>query len=277
MDLDRPVPGIPGAVIRRVGSLPAFLVDAGPAGQFASAKPGQLLLDVPCVARVLVRYGTNIDVAVNQNAAPGMVKLVLNGSARGALIHQRGELPLHAATLAPPGVSGAFALCGASGAGKSTLAAELSRRGWILVADDTTRVTWDGAHPIAWPSGDSIKLRRDACDANGLNIADLERVALDLDKYYLRVPARDEPVRLTTVIELLRDGQERQDTLSPGQRMSLLTRHTYRQSYIRPLGRLSDFVRMAAHVAGACRTVQLPGARVRPVRDLADAVEQMVR
>lgn len=277
MSFDGPVPGIPDATIRRVESLPAHLPGAEPAGQFAHAKPGQLLLDVPHIARFLVRGGTSIDVSVEPDADAGVVMLLLNGSARGALIHQRGELPLHAATLVPPGRDWALAICGVSGAGKSTLAVELSRRGWILVADDTTRVTWKETQALAWPSRDSIKLRLDACRANNLEVAGLERVTMNSDKYYVHVPARDEPVRLAAVIELTFDSPAPgpRPALSPGERLSVLARHTYRQSYIRPLGRQADFARVTAQLAGACHIRQLLGARVRPSTELADAVVEI--
>jgi hypothetical protein len=279
MDFNGPVPGIPGAVIRGVDELPDQLPDAEPAGRFSQAKPGHLLLDVPHIARFLVRDGKRIEVAVEPDADPGLVTLLLNGSARSALIHQCGELPLHAATLVPPGGNGAIAICGPSGVGKSTLAVQLSARGWILIADDTTRVTWNETHPMAWPSRDSIKLWRDTCEANNLDVTRLERVTMDLDKYYLSVPARQEPVRLAAVIELLVDGnrQQQQSALSPGERMAVLTRHACRQSYIRPLGRQADFARIVARVAGACRITRLAGARARPARDLADAIEQTVK
>lgn len=59
--------------------------------------------------------------------------------------------------------------------------------------------------------------------------------------------------------------------------MSLLTRHAYRQSYIRPLGRQSDFVRLVSQVARACRILQISGGRAVPVRELADTVEQSMK
>ena len=279
MNFDGPVPGIPGAVIRSVDELPEHLPDAKPAGQFSQAKPGQLLLAVPHIARLLVRDGKRIEVAAEPDADPGAVTLLLYGSARGALIHQCGELPLHAATLVPPGGDAAIAICGVSGAGKSVLAVELSSRGWVLVADDATRVTWNGAHAMAWPSRDSIKLWRDACEASDMDIATLQRVSLTVDKYYLRVATREEPARLAAVVELLVDGGGQGDrtALSSGEKMAVLTRHAYRQSYIRPLGRQADFARVVARVAGACRITRLAGARVRPARDLADAIERIVQ
>lgn len=218
MDIDGPVSGIPGANIRRVKGLSEHLPGGEPAGQYVEAMPGQLLITVPGVCRCLVRDGLSIEYAPEPDADPGAVILFLNGGARGALIHQRGELPLHAATLVPPGGDTALAICGASGAGKSTLAAELSRRGWLLVADDTTRVTWRETHAIAWPSRDSIKLWRDACDANDMDVAGLERVTAALDKYYLHAPTLNRPVRLAAVCELLFEGQQPRNALSPGEK-----------------------------------------------------------
>lgn len=274
MEFDGPVPGLPGAVIRGVRDLTEHLADGAPAGPFSQVAPGRVLIDAPGSARILARDGAVIEVAVPPGADPGKVLLLLHGSARGALIHQRGELPLHAATLAPPGGGAAVAICGASGAGKSTLAAELSRRGWRLVADDTTRVTWGADCPLAWPSRDSIKLWRDACEALGLDVAGLIAVTADLDKYYVPTPARREPIRLGVVVELSFDDDRR--ALSPAERMSLLTRHTYRLAYVGPLGRRVDFARLVARVAGACAVAGLPGARTRPVGDLADAIERLV-
>ena len=66
--------------------------------------------------------GATIDVATVPGADAGAVELFLNGSARAALIHQRGELPLHAATLLPPAGGGAVAISGTSGIGKSKFA-----------------------------------------------------------------------------------------------------------------------------------------------------------
>jgi hypothetical protein len=277
MSFDGPVRGIPGATIRGVDELPEHLPGGEPAGRHMQAKPGQLLLVVPGVGRFLVSGGITIDVAAEPGADPGLVALLLHGSARSALIHQRGELPLHAATLVPPGGDAAIAICGASGAGKSTLAAALSRRNWLLVADDTTRVTWSGIYAMAWPSCASIKLWRDASEAKGIDIATLHRVAADLDKYYLRVPARDEPVRLAAIAELA--AGEPAPSLSPnaGEKMALLTRHTFRQAHIRPLGRTADYARLVAHVAGTCRIMQFHGSRERPVAELADAIEDFMR
>lgn len=272
MDLKGPVPGMPGAIFRRVAELPEHLPDGKPAGPHSQARPGHLLSVMPGIGRFSARNGELIEFAPDDHADRGSIMLLLNGTARGALIHQRGELPLHACTLVPPGSEQAVAICGPSGAGKSTLGAELSRRGWTLVADDTTRVTWKGDHVVAWPSRDSIKLWKDACEMAGIDIAALERVANGLDKYYVRVAARDRPIRLGTIVELAAAGDV--PALTAGDKMALVTRNTYRPAQILPLGTQREHVRIVAQTAASCAMFRLPGERALSVAALADALER---
>ena len=275
MTIAEAVPGIPGATMRLVDRLSDTLPGSVPAGPFVQAKPGALLLLQPGVGRFLARNGRNIVFAPEAGVDPGVVALILHGTARGALIHQRGDLPLHAATLVPPGGDAAVAICGHSGAGKSSLGAALSRRGWTLVADDTTRVSWDGARAIAWPSRDTIKLWKDACLSAGIDTAPLVRVARSMEKFYVRVPSRDQPVPLDMIVELTPEGAS--SDLSAGDRMALISRHTYRPGHIRPLGMQLQHVAMVARVASACRLRRLPGDKKLSVDSLADAVEAEIR
>jgi len=270
----QPVPGIPGAVMRQVEHLPSELPGGMPAGPRMQAMPGRLLLAQPGVGRFLSTDGGLIEFSVDDEADQGMVALLLHGTARGALIHQRGELPFHACTLVPPGGTRAVAICGRSGAGKSTLGAELNRRGWTLVADDTTRVTWNNDHPLAWPSRDSIKLWRDACESAGIDTSKLVRVAQALEKFYIHVASVNEPIRLGTIIELTPDADTK--ALSAGDKMALVSRHTYRPSNIRPLGMQKEHVRIVSQTAAACTVLRLSNDRSKPVGDMAAIVEAIV-
>ncbi len=276
MQLEGPVPGIPGASIQRVESLPDTLAGGLPAGPHARAIPGEVLIDWPGAGRYRVTGGNLIEFAPAADAIPGAVMLHLNGTARGALIHQRGELPLHAASLIPPGGDAAIAICGFSGAGKSTLAATLSRRGWTLLADDATRVTWDGEAPLAWPSRDRIKLWGEACTRFGIDSAGLDRVQEGADKYYLPVPFSAEPVRLAMVAELAREGGlPTGPVTSPVARVAVLAAQTCRPEQVRPLGCLQQHMRILSRVAGACRIVRLEGARQASPDELADRLETL--
>lgn len=274
MPFQEPVPGIPDAVNRRADALPDFLPGAQIVDPMTQAKPGEMLLNVPGAGRFLIRGGLTVDYAPEADADPGFVKLLLNGSARGALIHQRGELPLHAATLSPPESSAAIAICGPSGAGKSTLASELVARGWRLVADDTTRLTWDGANASAWPSRDTIKLWKDICDRKEIDVSGLERVTKTLDKYYLPVEGIRSPQTLGAIVELVPDAEGAVTSLP--ERMSLVTRNTFRQRYVMPLGMAKAHVRVVTSIVSAVRIYRLRGRRDVSVASLADEFEAMI-
>src|ERR1700745_225758 len=131
---------IPGVVVRRVDRVSDTLEGAIRVGPYSVARPGALLRVVPSVGRFLAHGGDTIEYCVEANADPAAVDAILHGAVLGALMHQRGELPLHATTLVSPDRASAIALAGHSGAGKSTIAYELTRRGWMVVRGDLTRL-----------------------------------------------------------------------------------------------------------------------------------------
>lgn len=274
--LDGPVPGIPGASVREQEDLQDHLSDARLSDPHLEVAPGALLFEVPGIARYLVRDGKTIDVAVVAGADRAAARLFLEGSARGALIQQRGELPLNAASLIAPNWK-CVAICCPSVVGKSTLAAELCRRGWLLLADDITRVSWNGSMPIAWPSHNRLKLWRDACEMVGADADKLERVREGLEKYFLPVKAATTPAALSLVARLRVAPQTDVRELSAMERPEHLFESTFRPRWIDPLGRRSEYTRTVQQVARGCRAIVLSGARERPIGELADHLAEAVR
>ena len=270
------VPGIPGARVYDVDSLPGGIEGALPAGLHAQAKADEFLMAMPEVGRFRASGGAKIEVAPAIGADPGLVRLLLNGTLRGALIHERGELPLHAATLVPPDGGAAVAICGASGSGKSTLAAALTRRGWKLLADDMTRIAWQDGQAIAWPSRQFVKLWRDTCEAMGVDIASVEQVAATLDKFYVPVPAHSEPAVLGSIFEITAGDVPAGQVKLAGERMALLTRHTYRREQIPALGAVAAYAQLLAKVADACRLFRLAPARAETPAALAGCIARML-
>ncbi len=270
------LPGMPDVVFREVSELPSHLPNSKSAGVQAQAKEGELLIVAPGVGRILIRAGNSSDFVREKNSEPDLFALLLSGGARAAIIHQRGELPLHAASMVPPGGDAAVAICGESGAGKSTLAAELSRRGWTLLADDITRVNWNGDYPLAWPSWGSIKLWRDSCERLGIDPSGLPKICALIEKYRWTVSARDKPIRLDAVCELVVRMPPGLSSCSGVEKASKLFRHTFRPRYVAPLRRQGEHFRTVSRIAGACRFFDLNGARHVAVGDLADSLEQLV-
>ena len=81
----------------------------------------EVLLDIPAVARFLLRAGREILIDLAPSADDDEVRSYLLGVVFGALCHQRGITPLHASAIDVS--DGCVAFVGASGAGKSTLIA----------------------------------------------------------------------------------------------------------------------------------------------------------
>jgi hypothetical protein len=123
---------------------------------------------VPDVGRFDVRDGNEIEVSASESADSTLLRLTVLGSAWGALLHQRGHFPLHAAVIATD--DGAYALCGGQGAGKSSALSWFLARGYEFVSDDLTRldVGLDGP-PTVWPSVGRVKLTRAAIEHRGWN------------------------------------------------------------------------------------------------------------
>jgi hypothetical protein len=132
-----------------------------------------LLLTVPEVGRYRIEAGRKIIVDAEANVADRNLRLFLLGSAFGALLHQRGLLPLHANAVEVDGRAVAF--MGESGAGKSTLAAWFHDRGHRVVADDVCVIRFDGDTAIAQPGLPRLRLWDEALEATGRNAADFMR------------------------------------------------------------------------------------------------------
>src|SRR5579872_2437348 len=122
----------------RAGSVPETLDQAYAVGVLYRAAPGRFLLNMPRIARYLASDGNAIVIERAAGADDADVRVFLLGSVFGALLHQRGVLPLHGSAV--EAAPGAVLLLGASVSGKSTLGAEFQRRGYRVLADDICSV-----------------------------------------------------------------------------------------------------------------------------------------
>lgn len=139
--------------------------------------------------RYEVTDGEQIDVRVPRDADPLRVRGWLTGVTMGALLVQRGRLPLHATAVAQPSGNGVAAFVGDSGAGKSTLAFQLARAGHDLWCDDLLAVRFED-EVLADRGFARIKLWQESADHFALPTDDLPRVVADADKYELPLEER---------------------------------------------------------------------------------------
>jgi hypothetical protein len=164
-----------------------------------AARDGEVGFKIDGVAAYWVGQGTHVIVQPEPGAAERNVRLYLLGSAMGALLHQRGILPLHANAIELG--DQAVAIMGASGAGKSTLAAAFHDRGFRVIADDICAVAF-GSDERAYVSRGIPRLRlwADALTASGRKPQAYPRSFAgddDYAKYDVALAAESGPARVT--------------------------------------------------------------------------------
>ncbi|MBI2425361.1 MAG: hypothetical protein HYV27_21220 [Candidatus Hydrogenedentes bacterium] len=151
-------------------------------GVLFEASPEEFVLNMDGIAKYHVCNGNRITIAPAPGADQDSIRLFLVGSVFGALLHQRGMLPLHASAVEIDG--GAILFCGESGAGKSTLAAAFAKRGYRVLADDLVVIATDAQPvPLALPGKRNVLLWRDALCQLELDPDSLPRVRPVLDKH----------------------------------------------------------------------------------------------
>lgn len=118
----------------RFAQVPDHLEDCLDQGVCFQAKQNRFLFSGPGALRVLVMDGREILISDEPGICSDDIRVFVLGSCMGALLLQRGLLPLHASAIEVNGTAVAFT--GPSGAGKSTLAAAFHKRGYPVLGDD---------------------------------------------------------------------------------------------------------------------------------------------
>lgn len=169
----------------------------------ASFDGRQLLLNVPDVARYLIRDGKEILVEPAPSADANDIRAFLLGSAFSILCHQRGIVPLHSLAIDIPG--GCVGFIGAAGAGKSTLGSVLVRRGYQIVADDVCYLRQrEGEGLMVLPGIFQIRLWEDSITALGLWRSGVEREFRGYRKYLVPIPPPPGPFSPRRLLRMYR-------------------------------------------------------------------------
>ncbi len=216
------------------------------------AGPQVFWMEVPGIVRLCVTDGREIAVEILGDAGESEVRAYLLGSAMGALLHQRGLLPLHASAVEIDGRAIAFA--GTSGAGKSTMALYLTERGHRLICDDICAVDTSGAEPVVWPGLCNLKLWRETLASAGRQPDGLEHVLPTLDKYRLPIAAtafyRAYPLgKLFCLAMGAKAVPASVEPLGGADAGSVLIANTFRGQLVVPMGRSQDHFDQCVAVA----------------------------
>lgn len=248
----------------RFGTAPAALDAAIRVGPTWQLDDTAFLFRVPRVARFLVTNGNEVVVDLHASSTTTDAAPFLLGTAFGVLLHQRGQLVLHAATLSYRGRG--VALCGVTGAGKSTLAAALCQAGCDFVGDDVAAIRFvDGGAPTILPDGRQHRLWMDAVEQLALTDCLGPPVRPCLKKFHVDPPrvAAQGPTPLTTIVILRKaDSPGRFDLtpLDPVDAAALVRDEVYRSKTASHLGRDADIFQQIAALLGRVRVFLLDRA-----------------
>lgn len=232
-------------------SAPDLVVRKGEIADQADDRPGiqeqdgALVLTIPDVARYRMADGVEIVIDAVPGTPERNIRLYLLGSALGAILHQRGLLPLHANAVEVNGQAVAF--MGKSGAGKSTLAAWFNDQGFRVLSDDVCVVEFsEDGRPRVGPGLARLRLSREALHATGRDVDDYERsfVGDDSPEKYdvamIRGSAFPERVPLAAVYLLDRDGGRGIEPITGVAAMEAAFANTYRGWYVPKFGGALD-------------------------------------
>jgi len=237
----------------RAGSVPLSLDGAAASGPNWQIEGRRFLLRIPGIARFLLSEGNEICFEPETGADDADIPVFILGTAFGILLHQRGQIVLHASAVRVGGK--AILFCGPSGAGKSTMAAALARRGLPLVTDDICAITAVTGTPMVQPDGRQLKLWAEAIEQLELSTSRGQRVRGRLEKFYVEPAATfSEPLPLGAIYALREarpphaSGIERPNIVDAA---LVLQRNAYRPLLVAQMGQKPDYFHAATDIANA--------------------------
>jgi len=200
-------------------AVPETLSNATNAAPWLQVSGEECLMSVKDVGRFLIKNGREIviDRRIDRKRSRGLgvpssdIRLYLLGSAFGALIHQRNQLPFHVSAV--DSGSGVWAFTGPSGAGKSTTAGWFNRHyGWPIISDDVSVVRPSDDQPLLYPGPRKLKLWSDAIDYLECGDANLKRDLSNTDKFQLYLNEKEliqaAPLQALIMLERCEPGEK---------------------------------------------------------------------
>lgn len=202
-----------------------------------------VMFKVPDIAIFLIEEGSRITVSPINEYKEDVIRLYLLGSCMGAILMQRGILPLHGSAVAIDGK--AYAIVGESGAGKSTLASAFLQKGYQLLTDDVIGISFTKENlPLVIPSYPQQKLWQESIDKFGIDNSQFRPIYQRETKFAIPIKNHfsSNPLPLAGLFEL--DFTENEvielKQIEGLTRIQTLFIHTYRNLLIQNLG-LTDW------------------------------------
>ena len=236
------------------------------------------------------RYGDGTAIDVDHGSRPARIRAAvapgqtledltayLYGPVLGFLLRAWGRLAMHASCVRVG--DGAVLLAGPPGAGKSTTAAALARRGFPVVSDDLTALTFGDATepPCVWPAFDHLRLWPEGQRVVLGDDARLERITPSWDKRRFPLDGaafggEPVPVRAIVLLRPRRGDRVVARSLPPSRALVTLATLTYANYLLDAPMRAHELMQLGALVrAVPVRALTPPVGRVH-LDALCDAI-----
>lgn len=258
LGVDRSAP----EVTIRPGAVPLSLENPGTSGPTWQIEGRRFLLRISGIARFLLSNGNDIQFELESGADEADIPVFILGTVFGILLHQRGQIVLHASAVRVDGK--AILFCGPSGAGKSTMAAALALCGLPLVTDDICAITVIDGTPMAQPDGRQLKLWAQAIEQLELTSSRGPRVRSRLEKFFVQPRAAFSEALPLGAVYALREarpphapGIERPNIVDAA---LILQRYAYRPLIVERMGQKTDYFHATAAIANAAGIFHLTRA-----------------
>lgn len=234
------------------GEVPKELETAINKNKFIQVSKSEFLFAVAGVGRYYISGGKYIVIEPERELNEKLVQLYLLGSAMGAMLLQRGTLPIHGSAV----VIGdkAIIITGGSGAGKSSLALALREMGYLFLTDDVAALTQEkDGYFYVQPAYPQQKLWKDSIEAMGNDAQTLAQINNSKDKYYY--PAArgfcDSPARLGVVCEIVPQDRNMSElrAINGVEKVDILMRNIYRYQLAGFFGSGQAYFKMCTDIA----------------------------
>jgi hypothetical protein len=226
--------GTPDVLIK-FGTTPQSLKNPLFTGVRFQTSGQEFLLTVDSIARYYIQNGNSITIEVFPDSEMSEVRLFLLGSALGAVIHQRGLLPFHGSSVKLG--DSAIILSGLSGAGKSTLAAAFRQKGYHILSDDISVISFSPEGlTLVHPGYPQMKLWTDSIQKLGDDPSKYSQIRKRIEKHSIPIESSfwNQPLPLSRIfiINSSNLGELKVELIKGVEKISLLKTHTYRFNFV---------------------------------------------
>lgn len=230
-----------------------------------SLNEDEFWMQVANVGEFYARDGCVIEFAPAPGTRTEAVELFLNGSVYGAILHQRGILPIHGSCFVyrKKGVM----LCGDSGAGKSSLTASMCLSGKAeFLTDDVTPIVGKEDNLVVLAKSGRMKLWEDSLSQLSQTKANLKRIRPEDNKFYVNIDSSKHlsfPLHEILILSKSECKEPDVEIMSGTEAFSVLWNEIYRLYYLKGMpSKQAGYFQQLSDICNRClvRKVHRPSS-----------------